>query len=270
MKPELSVIIVNYNGRRFLKECFDSLYSYLNGIAFEIIVLDNASADGSCEYIRSEYPNVILEASPVNHGFGKGNNKAVKLAKGDCLLLINNDTIVLDDVKPALDFLKADESIGIIGINMLDANKNYLPVAGKFPNVASMFQLKKLLLLGEEFRTGKFVCESYEVGWLGGSFLLLRKSTYEAVGGFDEAYFMYVEDVDFCKKIADKGLKRIFMPGLRYVHFIGFGNSRNPMLIKGYRIYISKHMSGLKKIICLIALQLNASVKKAKKKLKPD
>lgn len=270
MKPELSVIIVNYNGLRFLQDCLASLYAKLSGVSFEIVVLDNDSADGSCEFIITHFPDVVLIASTENLGFGKGNNEAVKHARGEYLLLINNDTIVLDQLQPALNHLKSDTAIGVIGINMLGGQKQYLPVAGKFPDLESMFRLKKLLSLGPEFASGHFDKESYEVGWLGGSFLLLRTSVYKAIDGFDPAYFMYVEDVDFCKKIADAGLKRIFLPRLRYIHFIGFANKRNPMLIKGYEIYISRHMKGIKKWSCLLALSVNDAVKRAKNLLSLD
>lgn len=116
------------------------------------------------------------------------------------LLLINNDTVVLDPISPALEILKFDNSIGVIGINMLNGNREYLPAAGNFPNFNNMFQMKKLLQIGTEFKTGKFTNTQYEVDWLGGSFLLLRKETYELIKGFDEDYFLYVEDVDFPKK----------------------------------------------------------------------
>lgn len=264
MNPELSVIIVNYNGKRYLKECLDSLYEKLSGISFEIIMLDNASADDSLEYTKVNFPEVILLASDKNLGFGKGNNEAVKHAKGKYLLLINNDTIVLDALLPAIEYLESNQKIGVVGINMLDADGKYLQVAGKLPDVSTMFQQKNLLRLGAEFETGNFSKSAYEVGWLGGSFLLLPKSVFEKVGGFDEDYFMYVEDVDLCKKISDMGLDRIFMPGMRYIHFVGFNKSRNAMLVKGYRIYLRKHASGLKKWLWRAVLELNMAVKSIK------
>jgi GT2 family glycosyltransferase len=268
MKIELSVVIVNYNGLKYLKECFESLFLSLERITFEIIVIDNNSADSSCDYIKKNYPEVILIASEENMGFAKGNNEAVKQARGEYLLLINNDTIVLDSISPILDHLKKDESIGVIGIKMLDANKKYLPVAGNFPNPGNMFRLIKLLDKGAEFQTGEFSKKWYDVDWLGGSFMLMPKKVYQEVDGFDEHYFMYVEDVDFCKKIADKGYKRLFTPNAGYVHFVGFNNARKPLLIKGYEIYISKHLKGINKILSSLALKINKFVKKSKSALK--
>jgi GT2 family glycosyltransferase len=268
MNIELSVIIVNYNGRKYLKECFEALTQKLSGIAFEIIVIDNDSQDKSCDFIKENYPNVVLIESKINYGFGKGNNEAVKLAKGDYLLLINNDTIVLDNLLPVLDFLKADKKIGIIGINMLNADKHYIPAAGNFPNVRNMFQLIKLLDISEEFKKGIFSRKAYEVGWMAGSFFMMEKKVYDGINGFDEDYFLYVEDVDFCKRIAGKGYKRVFLPGFDYIHFVGFNPSKNLMLIKGYEIYIDKHFGGVKKILMLGALKANKFVKNLKRSLK--
>lgn len=270
MNVELSVIIVNYNGSRYLKGCLDSLHQKLSVIDYEIIILDNNSADDSCHYIKTNFPEVKLIESKINYGFGKGNNEAVKHAQGNYLLLINNDTIVLDPVLPVLEFLIADATIGAIGINMRNANKDYLPAAGNFPNLKNMFQLKKLLQIDAEFESGNFSKESYEVDWLGGSFLLLSKSTYKKIKGFDEDYFMYVEDVDFSKKIADLGLKRVFLPRYCYIHFVGFTKAKNPMLIKGYEIYLSKHFKGFDKVLVVAALKINKWVKKIKSTLKLD
>jgi GT2 family glycosyltransferase len=268
MAIDLSVIIVNYNGLKYLKNCFESLYENLSGLHFEIIVIDNNSNDQSCAFIRGNYPNIVLIESKINHGFGKGNNEAVKQAKGEYLLLINNDTIVLDPLLPVLNHLKSDKDIGVIGINMLNAKKGYIAAAGNFPNVGNMFLLKKLLQINKEFTSGIFSKTQYEVDWLGGSFLMLSKALYDEVNGFDETYFMYVEDVDFCKKIADKGYKRVFLPTYNYIHFVGFTKANNPMLIKGYTIYLSKHFSGLKKRIILLALSMNKLVKTIKRIVK--
>lgn len=264
MNIELSVIIVNYNGVKYLKDCLDSLYLKLTNISFEIIILDNNSTDNSCVYLKENFPTVKLVESKINHGFGKGNNEVVKIANGKYLLLLNNDTILLDELELMITLLKKDLSIGVLGINMLDANQNYLPAAGNFPNFKNMFQFQKLLDLGEEFASGKFKKNYYEVDWLCGSFLLLSKDTYIKIKGFDEDYFMYVEDVDFCKKIEDIGLKRVFIPNLSYIHFVGFNKKKNPMLVKGYEIYIKKHFKGISRILITIALSINSFVKNIK------
>lgn len=264
MHLDLSIIIVNYNGLKYFKECFDSIAKNLEGVSYEIIVIDNASKDLSIDYIRINYPEIKLIVSKENLGFGKGNNEAVKQAKGSYLLLLNNDTILLDQIKYALDILKSDKSIGVIGINMLNKDMRYIHAAGNFPSIFNLFWMKYTFKINKDFIKGNFSKESYQVDWLTGSFLLLSKSTYKSIGGFDEDYFLYVEDVDFCKKIQKIGLKRVFIPSIRYIHFVGFNKNKNPLLIKGYKKFIQKHYSGFNYFLCKISLNINAFVKKVK------
>ncbi|AWH84449.1 hypothetical protein HYN59_04650 [Flavobacterium album] len=268
MNIQLSVIIVNYNGLKYLRDCFDSLIDKLGGLTYEIIVLDNDSRDESCSFIEENYPDVILIRSTENLGFGRGNNEAVRHARGEYLLLLNNDTILLDSLMPVYTMVSADPSIGAIGIMMLDGNREYLQSAGKFPDVSGMFRIKNLSNMGKEFETGVFSRTAYEVDWLGGAFLMMPKKIYEEINGFDQNYFLYVEDVDLCKMIADKGYKRIFVPGYRYIHFVGFNTSKNPFLIKGYKIFINKHHKGFTKLKMLFALKINEVIKAIKAKLK--
>lgn len=264
MDIAVSVIIVNYNGLAYLKGCFDAVAKQLEGIPHEIIVTDNNSADGSCDYIRQQFPDVVLIPSTDNLGFGKGNNVAVAKAKGKYILLLNNDTILQDHLAPALEVLYAYPQIGALGINMLNGNKEYLKCAGKFPSPINLFRFKNLISLGPEFNNGKFSGKLYDIDWLAGSFLLMPKNVYEEVAGFDEDYFMYVEDVDLCKKIADAGYRRVFMPGLSYIHFVGYNPARDPLIIKGYETYITKHSSGVYRFFMQCSLGINKLVKKAK------
>lgn len=270
MQPELSIIIVNYNGHKYLKNCFDSIYEKLSDVSFEIIVIDNNSSDDSCNFIKVNYPQIVLLEPKINYGFGKGNNEAVKAARGKYLLLLNNDTILIDQLRPVLDFLISDKNIGVLGINMLNANHDYLPVAGVFPNKKNMFRFKNLLDVNQDLNTNNFSKKSYYVDWLSGSFMMLPRDVYEKVNGFDEDYFLYVEDVDFCKKIENAGLKRVFLPSFRYIHFVGFNKSKNKMLVKGYRIFIQKHFKGFEKMTLLMILQTNNFVKYIKKTIKLD
>ena len=267
---ELSIIIVNYNGQLFLKNCFESIKNCLKNVAYEIIIIDNNSSDDSCNFIKENFKNVILIESKINLGFGKGNNEAVKRASGKHLLLLNNDTILLNDLSPILSFINKEKNIGAIGINMLNSNKNYIQAAGNFPNFFNLFWMKLAFNINSDFKTGNFKQDFYNVDWLTGSFLFIPKFVYDEVGGFDEDYFLYVEDVDFSKRIANLGLKRVFLPNYNYIHFVGFTKAKNPMLIKGYEIYISKHFTGLDKLLVTVALRINKLVKNIKKLVKLD
>ena len=261
---QLSIIIINYNGIKYFQKCFDSIYEKLKTISFEIIVLDNNSKDNSVSFIKEKFPKVKLIESKINYGFGKGNNEAVKQAMGNYLLLLNNDTILLEDFSSLIDLLKENKDIGTIGINMLNKDKKYLQAAGNFPDFFNLFWMKLAFNINSDFKTGNFKQDFYNVDWLTGSFLLMPKHVYNEVGGFDEDYFLYVEDVDLCKKIANKGYKRVFCSKFNYVHFVGFNTSKNPMLIKGYSIYIDKHFEGISKIVHKLALFTNKIIKKIK------
>ena len=137
---ELSIIIVNYNGKLFLKDCIESIKIYCSSISYEIIIVDNNSKDGSQEFIKSNYSEIKLFAEKDNLGFGKANNLGVNKAIGENILLLNNDTILLNDIKPVIEESKKKEN-GIIGVKMLDGNKQYTPSVGKFPKPLDLLKL---------------------------------------------------------------------------------------------------------------------------------
>lgn len=132
MNLELSVILVNYNGKQYLEACLKSIQQNLGGINHEIVLIDNNSQDDSCTFIKKNYPNVRLIESKDNNGFGKGNNLAVQQAKGEFLLLLNVDTVLQDQLKEALDYLKAHKEIGALGINMWNGGRNIYKLLENF------------------------------------------------------------------------------------------------------------------------------------------
>lgn len=254
---ELSIIIVNYNGIKYLKNCLDSIYQYLSDISFEIIIFDNNSSDNSIEFIKKEYPQVILIESRKNLGFGKGNNLAAKKAKGSYLLLLNNDTILLSSLTPLLKMIKKDNTVGAIGIKMLNKKKEYLCSTGRFPKWYNVFLLKNLQYIIKEPHN-----KIISVEWIEGSFIIIPKIVWKKIQGFSEDYFMYAEDIDLCKKISNLGYKRLFYPFASYIHFVGFKNSRNKQLIKSLKIYCEKNMFFIERIIAKTLLTINYLVKK--------
>lgn len=266
MDFDLSIIIVNYNGQKYLKDCLNSIYKNTQNIQYEIIIIDNASTDNSCHYLKKNHPEVILIESKINLGFGKGNNEAVKKAKGNFLLLLNNDTILLNPLKEILEVYKRLYNVGFMGILMLNGNKEYSQSSGNLPNIINMFWLKHLYYQNKEFKSGAFSKKIYEVGWISGSFMIIKKSIYEDINGFDERFFMYVEDVDICKRVKDRGLKNILLSDHSYIHFGGFNTNKNYLLIEGYKKYINIHFKGLKKIAMKSSLIANAFYKYMKKK----
>lgn len=265
---KLSVIIVNYNGLTFLEECFNSLEDNLIGISYEIIVVDNDSQDESCNFIKNHFPKVKLIESNQNLGFGKANNLGVKNAIGETILLLNNDTIILNNLTPAIETLYSKTEIGIVAINMLDANKKFLSAVGRFPRPLRLIKISFLNDQRTIFKTGNFNEVLYEVDWVSGSFMLMRKSDFETINGFDTDYFMYVEDVDLCKRLKIIGKKCVFQSNLNYVHFVGFNKSREIKLIEGYKLYSDKHFNFFNSILAKICLKINHVYKKTVKNIR--
>ena len=262
MLIELSAIIVNYNGAHHFKACLASLAQNLRGISHEVIVVDNNSTDNSCEYLEENHPNIRLIKNKENLGFGQGNNLGVKQAKGNTILLLNNDTILLDHLSEALETLHQDNRHGIVAINMLNAEKGYLNAVGRFPTPFRLIRISFLNDKRKAFKTGSFNKQRYDVDWVTGAFMLMRKKDFLSVEGFDLDYFMYVEDVDLCKKIETSGKKCIFLPNISYIHFVGFNNKREQLLIEGYRTYASKHFGKWSNFIANTALTINMAIKK--------
>ncbi len=239
----LSIVIVNYNGRRFLADCLDSIKTHVS-CSHEVIIVDNASSDGSCELLRTQYPWVRLARSSVNTGFAKGNNIGVAVATGQYILLLNNDTKLLTDVAPALSILENEEEVGVVGAMMFGRDNGYRHSCGYFPSPMRLIRISSLYRKNGPFRFGEFgenLPPYYPVDWVEGSFLLSRRELWRKLGGLDEACFMYGEDVDFCRRIRDAGYLSVYCRHVRYVHYVGYSHGRLPMIVKGFMRFHRRH-----------------------------
>lgn len=263
MAPTISLIIVNYNGVNYLESCLNSIRRHLKGLTHEIIMVDNNSKDESIVYIKENYPEVIIIKSKENLGFGKANNLGVSHANGEIILLLNNDTILLNDIKFAVEVLLSKKDYGIVTINMLDKHKNYISAVGRFPSPLRLLKISFSKDKRKEFNEGNFnLKQNYLVDWVTGAFMLIRKKDYIALQGFDSDYFMYVEDVDLCKRMSNLGKFCVFVPSLYYIHFVGHNSTRNRFLMNGYQIYSKKHFSGIKRWIALSMISINIFIKR--------
>jgi GT2 family glycosyltransferase len=262
---ELSIIIVNYNGEKYLADCLESVRKQCQGITYEIIIVDNQSTDNSLEIIEDYYPESILIRNITNEGFAKANNIGVKKSKGKFILLLNNDTVLLDNLRPAVNML-SENAVGAVGIKMLDSKKKYRKSIGYFPNPLSLFKLSLLTKNRNGFSTGDFNETTYEVDWIEASFLLTKRSLWDQVGGLCEDYFMYVEDVDFSKRLSRIKKKRIYFNKISYIHYGGFNPTREKLLIDGYFTYINNFHKNPTKAVYKICLTLNKFIKILKNK----
>ncbi|TYB76943.1 glycosyltransferase family 2 protein [Bizionia myxarmorum] len=243
---KLSVIILNYNVRYFLELCLKSVEKSLVGLYAEIIVVDNQSADASCDMVKESFPNVILIENPSNAGFSKGNNLGVKIAQGEYLCILNPDTIVAEDTfKILLDFADKQDKLGIVGCRLMDGTGKFLPESKRNvpkPAVA----LKKLLGNPDSYYANQI--GEYEIGEAPifvGAFMLLKKAVYDAVGGFDEDYFMYGEDIDLSYKVLKAGYTNYYNGSTTIVHYKGESTLKDANYAKRFygamQIFYKKH-----------------------------
>ena len=256
---KLSVIIVNYNVKHFLEQCLHSVYKAAKDIETEIFVVDNNSVDGSAQLVREKFPNLYFIENKENVGFSKANNQAVKLAKGEYILLLNPDTVVEEDTfKKVTGFMDSHPEAGGLGVKMIDGKGNFLPESKRglpTPWVAfyKMFGLSKLFPNSRKF--GKYHLsylnenEIHEVEILAGAFMLLRKETLDKVGLLDETFFMYGEDIDLSYRIIKGGYKNYYFPETTIIHYKGESTKKGSLnYVKVFYtamiIFARKHFSG--------------------------
>ncbi|MGB9773638.1 MAG: glycosyltransferase [Bacteroidota bacterium] len=280
----ISIIIVSYNVRDFLANAINSLQESLaqvtpdrDGERGEIIVVDNASDDGSVDFIRSRYPSVRLLVSDHNLGFGKANNLAMKIARGKYFLIINPDTVVQEDtLRVMVEFLKAHPDVGMAGCKILNADGTIqLACRRSFPTpwvaftklsgLSSLFPRSRLF--GRYNLTYLDPDQVHDVDALAGSFMMVRREVYEQVGGFDESFFMYGEDVDWCYRIKSAGWRIMYVPLTQIIHFKGESTKRSDIDAIGYfydamRVYVEKHhnRSVVGKFLLNVAIEMRLLV----------
>ena len=228
---ELSVIILSYNVRPYVWQCIDSVLAATQGINAEVILVDNASEDGTIELIGEDFPQVKLLPNTENIGFAKAYNQAVNQAQGAYLCILNPDTVVGEDVfKSILKQIKGQDHFGAVGTRFIDGRGCFLPEC-KRVLPTPLGSLKKLLGLGGQkgvyYQDDLGPEQQGPVSILAGAFLFLKRSDYLSIGGFDEHYFMFGEDIDFSYKLLKKGKKNYYFGQLTILHYKGESTQKN-------------------------------------------
>jgi GT2 family glycosyltransferase len=256
---DISVIIVNYNVREFLNNALTSLQKSLEGFSSEIYVVDNASDDGSVEAVAKNFPNVHLIANKTNLGFAKANNQALSQAKGKYLLLINPDTIVQENsVRELMKFFELHPDAGMVGCKILNPDGTLqLPCRRSFPTpwiaFTKTFGLSALFPHSKLFARYNLTYldpnQTYDVDAISGSFMMLRKDVYEKIGGLDETFFMYGEDLDWCYRVKQAGWKVYYVPATSIIHYKGESTKRSDIdelkvFYNAMRLFVRKHHTG--------------------------
>lgn len=243
MSSLFCVIIVSYNTRDLTRRCLQTLLkeSARDHVPIQVWVVDNASRDGSAQMVRDEFPDVHLIASDENLGFGRANNLAMERAPQDSgdFLLLNSDAFVREGaLSELLNAAKRHLSAGAIGPRLLNRDESLQPSCWKFPSPARVWienlGLAALLpshpILGDYQRWPHD--EEREVEFLSGACLLVRRACYQEVGGFDASFFLYAEETDWQKRMAQKGWTRVFTPRATVVHLGGASGESGDALEK--------------------------------------
>jgi len=224
---DVSIIIVNWNTKHFLQECLTSIYEQAGHVNYEIVVVDNGSTDGSAAMLKTKFPKVALIENDENRGFAAANNQGMAIATGRYVLLLNSDTLVLDQaIAKTVSFADNNPKAAIVGCRVLNPDRTLQPTCFMFPSVLNMLlsssYLYKLFpkskLFGRERMTWWSRNDIREVDVVTGCFMLVRRQAIEQVGTMDERFFMYGEETDWCYRFRQAGWKVLFMPGPEVVH----------------------------------------------------
>lgn len=230
MTPDVSVIVVSFNTCNLLRECLASLQNEYAGIEAETIVVDNVSGDGSAEMVEREFPAVRLIRSDVNLGFAAANNRAFTLARGRYFVLLNSDAFLHPGaLRMAIGHMDAAPDVGLGGARLVGRDGTGQPSARCFPSPLNDFltltglaaRFPKSRFFGRFDRTWADPNIAADVDWVPGAFSILRRDVLERVGAFDEAFFLYYEEVDLCLRIRQAGFRIRYWPDLCVIHLGG-------------------------------------------------
>jgi len=227
-RPDLSVVIVNWNTRDLLAQCLKSVYETASGVDFEIIVVDNASTDGSVEMVRERFPHVHIIANSENVGFVHANNQALACCRGRYVLLLNSDTQVLPgSLYKAVQFMDEHPRAGMVGVRLLNPDGTFQASYTPFPTLWREFLMLSGLgrwLVRQTFPSYGPQAErgaQHVKGYLEGAYLMARRQAVGEIGGLDEHIFMYAEDVDWCYRFHQAGWEVWYLPDAPIVHYGG-------------------------------------------------
>ncbi len=227
---DVSIIVVAWNVRELLYNCLESVYNETKGVSFEVIYVDNASKDGSAEMVRKKFPKVKMIENEKNEGFIKATNEGIQIAEGRYVLLLNSDTIVLDNaIAKTVKFADEHPEAAVVGCKVLNPDKtlqrNCFMYASLINLLLSATYLYKIFpknkFFGRERMTWWDFNDVREVETVCGSFSLVRNEAIKKVGLMDETYFVYGDDPDWCYRFKKNGWKILFTPDPQIIHYGG-------------------------------------------------
>ena len=234
---QLSVIILNYNVRYFLELCVSSVQKSIVNLDAEIIVIDNNSSDDSCKMMQARFPNIKLIANKKNSGFPKGNNIAVTEAQGEYICILHPDTVVAEDTfEKVLHFAKSKSNLGAVGCKLIDGAGGFLPESKRgiptpwvaFTKVTGLYKVfPKWSLFNKYYAQHLNQNQTGATDILVGAFMVLKKTDYLALNGFDEDCFMYSDDIDLSYRLLQLNKQNYYFADTTVVHFKGESTIRD-------------------------------------------
>lgn len=260
---DISIIIVSWNARNYLRQCLESIRATGGTVVRDVIVVDNASTDGSPDMVAQDFPEVVLIRSDKNLGFSRANNLGIQKARGSCLALVNSDVVVHPDCfQKLIAYLERRPEVGLVGPKIFGGDGRLQRSCRLLPGVWNIvcqtlgldYALSRWSLFsGREMRHWKQENEA-EVEVLSGCFWLARTEAVNKVGVLDERFFFYAEDVDWCKRFRDANWKVVFFPEATATHFGGGSSSNAPVrysieMIRANLTYWKKHYGIMGKLL---------------------
>ncbi len=229
---DLSIVIVNWNGINVLKDCLASIYALTHAVEFEVIVVDNDSSDPSVEMVRRDFPQVRLVCNTSNLGFAAGNNRGFAIARGRHVLLLNSDTLVLDEALDAsVKYLDENPDVGVLGCRVEFPDRSFQTSCYRFLDPLVLFMVRVLPLgsiRGERCNYGRYWARQFteptDVDCVAGCYMVVRRGIIEKLGGLDEDFFMYGEDEEWCARIGRAGWRIVYFPGATIIHIHRFSS----------------------------------------------
>lgn len=212
-------MIISYNTKSLLKQCLDSLSS-IEDLEYEVVVIDNGSTDGSIELVKLKYPQIKLRENKRNLGFSKAANQSLKLCRGKYVFFLNSDAVITNPIHPVLSYFDNNSQVGVVGLKMLEPNGQIQPYTHGIQQTLQSLVAYKI--------SGRFtryqhrcIVNPEETDWVSGGAMLVRRELLVQLGGFDENFFFYFEDMDLCARVRELGYKVVYYPGILVKHLGG-------------------------------------------------
>lgn len=225
---DLSIIIVSWNVKEFVSENIRSVLANAGNIKFEIFVVDNASGDGTADMVKTDFPQVKLIANDYNAGFAKANNQAIAQSSGRYVLLLNPDMRILPGcLEEMIKWMDCHDNAGVAGCHLVKENGETVPHVRKYPSLldqlAIVLKLPHLFpkILDDYLKKDFDYSKESEVDSIRGSFFMIRRGVIEKIGGLDERYFVWFEEVDYCRRAKNAGFKVMYTPAADCVDYVG-------------------------------------------------